>query len=83
VKFVTKIYHPNIDEDGSICIGLLKTDEWKPATKLTHVLTALSQLLETPNPDDALQASIAEVYKTDRAKFTKTAKDWVKKYASA
>lgn len=36
MKFITKIYHPNIDEDGAICVDLLKPDVWKPATKLVN-----------------------------------------------
>lgn len=36
MKFVNKIYHPNIDDDGSICVDLLKPDIWKPATKLVN-----------------------------------------------
>ncbi|KAF0442094.1 putative ubiquitin-conjugating enzyme E2 [Gigaspora margarita] len=83
VKFITRVYHPNIDDDGSICVNLLKTDVWKPATKISQVLKAIADLLENPNPDDALVASIAEVYNTNKPKFVKTAKDFVKKYASS
>ena len=83
MKFITKIYHPNIDDDGSICVDLLKPDVWKPATKLVNVLQALAGLLETPNPDDALVASIAEIYNSNRSKFNKIAKEYVDKYASA
>lgn len=82
VKFITRIYHPNVTDDGALCIGLLKAEAWKPSTKIDQVLRALIQLLEEPNPDDALVASIAETYNTDRAQFTKNAQDWVKKYAS-
>ncbi|RHZ44781.1 hypothetical protein Glove_709g42 [Diversispora epigaea] len=82
VKFITRIYHPNIDDDGSICVNLLKTDVWKPATKISHVLEAILSLLENPNPDDALVSSIAEIYNINKPKFTKTAKDYVKKFAS-
>jgi len=81
VKFITKIYHPNIDDDGSICVALLKTDVWKPATKLHQVLGAICDVLENPNPEDALVASIGDVYSANRSKFNKTAKDYVKKYA--
>ena len=31
VKFKTKIFHPNVDDDGSICVAILKPDAWKPA----------------------------------------------------
>ncbi|KAL1932632.1 hypothetical protein VTP01DRAFT_8310 [Rhizomucor pusillus] len=81
VNFATKIYHPNIDDDGSICVDMLKADTWKPATKMSQVLEAIMTLLLQPNPDDALVGSIAEVYNTNRAKFEKTAKEYVKKYA--
>lgn len=36
MKFTTKIYHPNIDDDGAICVDLLKADIWKPATRLVN-----------------------------------------------
>ncbi|TNY19858.1 ubiquitin-conjugating enzyme/RWD-like protein [Rhodotorula diobovata] len=69
VKFTTRIYHPN-------------SEAWKPSTKIEQILRALVQLLQEPNPDDALVASIAEVYNSDRAQFNKTAQEWVKKHAS-
>ncbi|GAA5859157.1 hypothetical protein JCM5296_002994 [Sporobolomyces johnsonii] len=81
VKFTTRIYHPNVTDDGAICIGLLKAEAWKPSTKIEQILRALVQLLQEPNPDDALVASIAEIYNQDRPTFNKTAQDWVKKYA--
>ena len=46
------------------------------------MLQALAALLQTPNPDDALVASIAEVYTKDRAKFNKIAKDMVDKVSA-
>ncbi|KAI9359564.1 ubiquitin-conjugating enzyme/RWD-like protein [Zopfochytrium polystomum] len=82
VKFLTKIYHPNVDDDGSICIGVLKPDVWKPSNKLTDVLLSLSLILEFPIPEDAINGSVAEVYTGDRAKFDKTAQEWVKKYCT-
>ena len=36
MKFSTKVYHPNIDDDGSICVDLLKADVWKPATRVAQ-----------------------------------------------
>ncbi|KAI8824858.1 ubiquitin-conjugating enzyme/RWD-like protein [Fimicolochytrium jonesii] len=83
IKFTTKIYHPNVDDDGTICIGLLKTEVWKPSTKIADVLIALVDLLQNPVPEDALQSSIAQVYNSDRPVFEKTVREWVKKYANS
>ncbi|KAG0272804.1 hypothetical protein BGZ95_011411 [Linnemannia exigua] len=83
VKFTTRVYHPNIDEEGAICVALLKNDQWKPATRISQVLKSLVMLLEQPNPDDPLMTDIAEIYSTDHAKFLKNAKEMTKKHASA
>ncbi|EGX88324.1 ubiquitin conjugating enzyme (UbcB), putative [Cordyceps militaris CM01] len=82
-KFVTRIYHPNVTNDslGSICLGLLKTENWKPSTKIVAVLDALRNLLVEPLPDDPLEDRIAEQYRNDRAGFDKSVKGFVEKYA--
>ncbi|KAI9890788.1 MAG: hypothetical protein M1814_003572 [Vezdaea aestivalis] len=83
LSFQTKIYHPNVsnDDKGSMCIGMLKSEQWKPSSKINAILLAAKNLLAEPNPDDAVEGSIAEVYRTNRKEFDKLAKDWVKKYA--
>lgn len=42
---------------------------------------SICSLLCDPNPDDPLEAAIAEQFKLDRAKFDETAREWTKKYA--
>uniref|UniRef100_A0AC35GJR4 UBC core domain-containing protein n=1 Tax=Panagrolaimus sp. PS1159 TaxID=55785 RepID=A0AC35GJR4_9BILA len=53
VRFVTKIYHPNIDKLGRICLDILK-DKWSPALQIRTVLLSIQALLSAPNPDDPL-----------------------------
>lgn len=33
ICFRTKIYHPNIDEKGQVCLPIITAENWKPATK--------------------------------------------------
>jgi ubiquitin-protein ligase len=83
VSFRTKIYHPNVsnDDKGSMCLGLLRPDEWKPPNKVVAVLRLIQTLLIEPNADDAIEPSIANEYRENRKEFEKNAKDWVKRYA--
>ena len=83
LSFKTKIYHPNVtnDDKGSMCLGLLRSDEWKPSSKLDAVLEFARGLLSEPQPDDAVEQGIAREYKENKKEFVKTAKTWVKQYA--
>ncbi|KOS12593.1 ubiquitin conjugating enzyme [Malassezia pachydermatis] len=83
VHFKNKLYHPNVDDDGAMCISLLKSDAWKPTTKATTIITSVLQLLQEPHPDDALVASIAEQYLNDRDQYNKTAREYTSKYAAS
>ena len=57
VRFVTPIYHPNVDDQGKICVDLLNTSEsWKPTTPLVDVVKAVVDLIDNPKIDHALNA---------------------------
>ncbi|CAM6032541.1 unnamed protein product [Sphagnum compactum] len=53
----------------------------KPCSGSVLVLLSICSLLTDPNPDDPLVPEIAHMYKTDRAKYEATARNWSQKYA--
>ncbi len=46
VTFKTKIYHPNIDEKGQVCLPIISPENWKPATKAEQGRACLFWLLK-------------------------------------
>jgi len=81
VNFLSRIYHCNVSSNGNISADILK-HRWTPYLRISTLLLSISSLLSDPNPDDPLVPEIARIYKIDKVKHDKIAKEWTKKYAN-
>ncbi|XP_060935159.1 ubiquitin-conjugating enzyme E2 L3-like [Limanda limanda] len=81
VTFKTKIYHPNIDEKGQICLPIVSVQNWKPDTTTIQVINNLIALVSVPEPEHSLRLDLAEEYAEDQGKFMKNAEEFTKKHS--
>lgn len=80
VRFLTKIYHPNVDKLGRICLDILK-DKWTPALQINTCLLSIQALLSAPEVDDPLDPTVADHFKQNPSEAQQVAKQWNQLYA--
>ncbi|XP_044749873.1 NEDD8-conjugating enzyme Ubc12 [Coccinella septempunctata] len=68
VKCETSVYHPNIDQQGNVCLNILRED-WKPVLTINSIVYGLQYLFLEPNPEDPLNKEAAEVLSSNRRVF--------------
>ena len=61
VKFLTKMFHPNIYTDGSICLDILQ-HMWSPVYDVSSILTSIQSLLTDPNINSPANNTAAVMY---------------------
>jgi len=78
VKFVTKMFHPNIYADGSICLDIL-SNQWSPSYDVASVLTSIQSLLCDPNPLSPANHEAARLFQENRKEYNRKVADFVEK----
>lgn len=73
LKCPLRIFHPNIDIHGNVCINILRLD-WRPVMSLAHVLHALVLLFDpdelvVSEEDPPLSHDAGELFVRDRREF--------------
>ena len=59
IFFKTKIYHPNINEKGHVCLPIIHDEHWKPETRTENILQYFTALVNQPEPQNYLVHTIA------------------------
>ena len=78
VKFITKMYHPNIYNDGSICLDILGAN-WSPVYDISSILTSIQSLLCDPNPKSPANNEAAELFAKNYKEYVQRVKEVVEK----
>ncbi|KAK0610749.1 ubiquitin-conjugating enzyme/RWD-like protein, partial [Immersiella caudata] len=86
IRFETKIFHTNINNNGGISLNLLRSkkgdytheSEWSPAYTIQKCLIVIRGLLQDPNEGFP---EATHLFKTDRTRYYATVEGFTRKYA--
>ena len=71
VRFITKVFHPNVWLDnGLICVDILK-DGWLPSYDVLAILYSIRLLLLDPNPLSPANLEAALLYRDNRDEYNR------------
>jgi len=80
VKFLTKIYHPNVYGDGEICVDILG-NKWDKTAQIQTLMYSLLYLIQYPNPESAANGQAADFYENSEENYEKEILKWIMKTA--
>eukprot|EP00245_Coleochaete_scutata_P009826 TRINITY_DN332_c0_g1_i1.p1 TRINITY_DN332_c0_g1~~TRINITY_DN332_c0_g1_i1.p1 ORF type:complete len:153 (+),score=26.25 TRINITY_DN332_c0_g1_i1:61-519(+) len=76
VRFVSKMFHPNIYADGGICLDILQ-NQWSPIYDVSAILTSIQSLLCDPNPNSPANSEAARMYSENRREYNRRVREIV------
>ena len=76
VRFLTKMFHPNIYNDGQICLDILQ-NQWSPIYDISAILTSIQSLLCDPNPASPANSEASRLYSENRREYNRRVREIV------
>ncbi|KAH0691988.1 hypothetical protein KY290_020165 [Solanum tuberosum] len=76
VQFVSRMFHPNIYADGSICLDILQ-NQWSPIYDVAAILTSIQSLLCDPNPNSPANSEAARMFSENKREYNRKVREIV------
>eukprot|EP00040_Diaphanoeca_grandis_P004374 m.28415 g.28415 ORF g.28415 m.28415 type:complete len:170 (-) comp15912_c0_seq1:127-636(-) len=70
VKFLSSVFHPNVYNDGGICLDTLQNN-WSPQMTIGGILISVQSLLDEPNPKSPANSEAARLFQEDKIEYEK------------
>ncbi|KAI6686465.1 hypothetical protein NL676_032378 [Syzygium grande] len=74
VRFVSRMFHPNIYADGSICLDILQ-NQWSPIYDVAAILTSIQSLLCDPNPNSPANSEAARLFSENKREYNRRVRE--------
>ena len=81
VRFLTRIFHPNVSRHGDIGIDSIQQHNWVSGLTIPKVLISIQSLLTDPFTDVCMEPDIGQLYRQNKPMFEAVARQWSWKYA--
>ncbi|ETW77202.1 hypothetical protein HETIRDRAFT_460537 [Heterobasidion irregulare TC 32-1] len=70
VKFLSRMFHPNVYANGELCLDILQ-NRWSPTYDVAAILTSIQSLLHDPNPNSPANAEAAQLYRENMKEYVR------------
>ncbi|XP_041348119.1 probable ubiquitin-conjugating enzyme E2 7 isoform X2 [Gigantopelta aegis] len=91
MKFISEIWHPNIDKEGNVCISILHepgddkygyeqaSERWLPVHTVETILISVISMLADPNDESPANVDAAKDWREEPEVFKKKVARCVRK----